>query len=263
MEAKGHVFKTNSDTETIIHAYEEWGRACLERLRGMFSFAIRDPNKKSFFCVRDRGGIKLFYYFWDNHHFVFGSEIKAILAHPEVELEVDNAALVNYLRLFYVPAPQTIYKNIYKLPPGHTLFLENGHLSIEPYWDVFSFMQQQDSLSLQDASRQLRQTLQEAVDIRLISEVPLGAFLSGGVDSSLVVALMSQTVGAGVMSHCVGFAEKEFDESVYADEIATKFKCDHSEITLQPDVRDILPKLIWHMDEPFADSSMIPTYYIC
>ena len=119
----------------------------------MFAFAIWDSNKKSLICVRDRSGIKPFYYFWDNHRFVFCSEIKAILAHPEVEPEVDNAALVNYLRLFYVPAPQTIYKNIYKLPPGHTLFLENGHLSIEPYWDVFSFMQQQDSLSLQDASR--------------------------------------------------------------------------------------------------------------
>jgi asparagine synthase (glutamine-hydrolysing) len=263
LEQKGHQFKTNSDTETIIHAYEEWGEDCLHHLRGMFAFAIWDANKKSLFCARDRIGIKPFYYFWDQKKLIFGSEIKAILAHSEVRPEVDNKALINYLRLFYIPAPQTIYKNIYKLPPGHTLLFYKGRIVVEPYWDLKSSIENQKELSLTDASAQLRQTLQEAVDIRLISEVPLGAFLSGGVDSSIVVALMSQTTGSGVMSHCVGFEDKYFNESMYSREMADRFGCNHSEITLQPDVRDILPKLIWHMDEPFADSSMIPTYYIC
>jgi len=263
LQNKGHVFTTSSDTETIVHAYEEWGHTCLHHLRGMFSFTIWDSGNQRLFCARDRVGIKPFYYFWDGYRFAFSSEIKALLAHPEIVPELDNEALVNYLRLLYIPAPQTIYRNIYKLPPGHFLLLENGRLSTAPYWDLHHAIRQQRRLTLREASKQLRDTLQEAVDIRLISEVPLGAFLSGGVDSSIVVALMSQTTGGGVMSHTEGFTDKDYDESGHPRTIAQQFRCDHSEITMKPDVRHILPKLIWHMDEPFADASMIPTYFLC
>jgi asparagine synthase (glutamine-hydrolysing) len=169
---------------------------------------------------------------------------------------------VNYLRLLYVPAPQTIYKNIRKLPPGHLLHLRNSQLDVKKYWRIEPSIAQA-GIFQDDAAGRLRELLEEAVGIRLISEVPLGAFLSGGVDSSTVVALMSQMSNRSVMSHGVSFREKEYDESAFAREIADRFSCDHQEITVIPDVRQILKKLIWHMDEPFADSSIIPTYYIC
>ncbi len=260
---KGHVFQTGSDTETIIHAYEEWGTDCLKRLRGMFAFAIWDSRQHRLFCARDRVGIKPFYYYFDGKIFVFASEIKAILRHPVVTPQLADTALVNYLRLFYVPAPQTIYRNIFKLRPGHQLLLENGNMSVEPYWSLNEIIRHPGPMDLTDAANELRHLLEEAVDIRLISEVPLGAFLSGGVDSSLVVALMSRIMGGGVLSHTVGFADRDFDESIHARKIADSFQCNHSEITLQPDIQGILPKLVWHMDEPFGDSSMVPTYYIC
>jgi len=263
LETKGHRFRTRSDTETIVHAYEEWGTGCVARLRGMFAFAIWDQRRQRLFCARDRLGIKPFYYFHDGRSFIFASEIKAVLAHSQVSAEINPTALVDYLRLFYVPAPETIFKNIWKLKPGHILLFEGGRLTTRSFWRLDKIVQSGDSSDMARASMDLRSLLEESVNIRLISEVPLGAFLSGGVDSSVVVSLMSRLLPGKVQTNTVAFDERKFDESSYAREIADRFHCDHSEVGLRFDIKKILPRLVWHMDEPFADSSMIPTYYIC
>ncbi|GBC59248.1 asparagine synthase [Desulfonema ishimotonii] len=258
--AKGHQFRTNSDTEAIIHGYEEWGKACVSRLRGMFAFAIWDENRKRLFMARDRLGIKPLYYYTDNTKFLFGSEIKAIVAHPDVRREVSPKALYDYLCLMYIPAPGSIFKGIHKLPAGHTLTVEDGKISIEEYWDLhFSEVAQ---FSESEWCERIVHKLRESTDIRMISEVPLGAFLSGGVDSSAVVALMASLQETPVQTASIGFGEKKFDELPYAREIVRKYHTDHHEMTVSPDATGILDKLVWHYDEPFADSSAIPTWYV-
>ncbi len=265
---KGHCFTTRSDTETIVHAWEEFGESCVEKFRGMFAFAVWDLRKQQLFAARDRLGKKPFYYWTDGKRLLFASEIKAILQDERVIRELDPAALADYLTYHYIPFPGTIFKGIRKLPPGHSMTVDASgrdemarlDVSIRKYWDIAYVPE--DSLSEGEWIEALREKLREAVRIRLISEVPLGAFLSGGIDSSTVVALMSQVQSAPVKTFSIGFKEEDFSELVYARQVAERFGCEHHEFVVEPDAIEVLPKLAWEFDEPFADSSAIPTYYV-
>lgn len=267
---KGHRFSTKSDTETIIHAYEEWNEKCLEHLRGMFAFAIWDVRKKELFIARDRLGKKPLYYHHNGSRFVFASELKAILQDKRVNRTPDPKAIADYLTYHYVPFPGTIFKDVHKLPPGHFMrvTLVNGvgatkgplKVKTSRYWDVK--YEPDYSLTEDEWVEALRAKLKEAVGIRLISDVPLGAFLSGGIDSSAVVAMMSGFKAVPVKTFSVGFKEKDFTETRYAREVAQRFSTDHHEIVVEPDAIGLLPRLAWEFDEPFADSSAVPTYYV-
>ncbi|KAF0221827.1 MAG: asparagine synthase [Geobacteraceae bacterium] len=262
---KGHRFATRSDTETIVHAYEEYGERCVEKFRGMFAFAVWDKRKRQLFAARDRLGKKPFYYWTDGNRLLFASEIKAILQDERVRRELDPKALADYLTYHYIPFPGTIFKGIRKLEPGHWISVGMGEstalsVTTEKYWDIT--YAPDGSLTEAQWVEALREKLQEAVRIRLISEVPLGAFLSGGIDSSTVVALMSQVQSAPVKTFSIGFKEEDFSELVYARQIAERFGCEHHEFVVEPDAIEVLPKLAWEFDEPFADSSAIPTYYV-
>lgn len=262
LEQAGFQFQTRSDTEAIIHAYEMWGEGCVDHLRGMFAFVIWDEKKQQLFLARDRVGEKPLYYYWDDRRFLFGSELKAILAHPEVQREVDPQALLDYFSLLYVPAPKSIFKGIRKLPAGHTLIVRRGEPPrISSYWDLK--FQPDDSISEDDWCERIREKLTECVAIRLESEVPLGAFLSGGIDSSAVVGYMSGLMDSPVKTSSIGFAESRFNELPYAREVAARYGTDHQEQIVRPDAINVLEKLVWHYDEPFGDSSAIPTFYVC
>lgn len=261
LRAKGFHFKTSSDTEVIVNAYLAWGEDCVRHLRGMFAFAIWDSRENSLFCARDRLGIKPLYYQWDGTNLIFGSELKAVLAHPAAGARLDSDALVDFLRLQYLPSPQTPFQSIRKLPAGHTLRIKGDKLNVQKYWDID--LEQSQSLDMIEAADRLREKLQEAVGIRLVSEVPIGAFLSGGTDSSIVVALMQDAMKEPVKTHCVGFNESAYDERSHARYIADRFSTDHEESMVNLNIADDLEKIIWHMDEPFADASAIPTYYLC
>jgi asparagine synthase (glutamine-hydrolysing) len=257
---KGHTFKTKSDTEVIVHLYEEEGEKCFQKLRGMFAIAIWDGRSRKLVLARDRVGKKPLFYFYDGSRIAFASEMKAILKVPGVPREIDPEAVSDYFSFLYIPAPKSIFKHILKVLPGHYIVAsENGIRDIE-YWDIsfgqtLSFTENEWSERLLDAYR-------EAVRLRLISDVPLGAFLSGGVDSSSVVALMAELINDPVTTCAIGFEEKEFNELVYARETAARFGTNHHEQIVLPDAAGILEKLVWHYDEPFADSSAIPTYYV-
>ena len=258
--ARGHRFRTRSDTETIVHAYEEWGEECVKYLRGMFAFALWDEKQKKLFLARDRLGIKPLYFYHGRDLFLFGSELKAILRHPEVPREIDPEALSDYLSLLYVPAPKSMFRYLKKLPPGHVLTLSGKKLKITPYWDLdFSVTETRDE---DDWAEALLEKLKEAIKIRLISEVPLGAFLSGGVDSSAVVALMAELMPEPVVTNSIGFTEEKFSELPYAREIARLFGTNHHEYVVTPEASQIVDLLAYYFDEPFADSSAIPTYYV-
>lgn len=278
--AKGHRFATRSDTEAIVHAYEEYGERCVERLRGMFAFAVWDSRADKLFIARDRLGKKPLYYCHNGGRFLFASEIKAILQDEGVPRDLNHKALADYLTYHYIPFPETIFKGIRKLEPGHFLRVESVRsvesvesveptkptqqtklsLTIKQYWDIT--YSPDYSLSESDWVEALREKLREAVKIRLISEVPLGAFLSGGIDSSTVVALMSQVQSAPVKTFSIGFKEEDFSELKYARQVAEKFGTEHHEFVVEPDAMEVLPRLAWEFDEPFADSSAIPTYYV-
>jgi asparagine synthase (glutamine-hydrolysing) len=297
LAAKGHRFATRSDTEAIVHAYEEYGERCVERLRGMFAFAVWDSRAGRLFIARDRLGKKPVYYCHKGGRFLFASEIKAILQDEGVKRELDPKALADYLTYHYIPFPETIFRGIRKLEPGHVMTVRvvqdvrnvrNGQevknvrieqaersnkvtseviehperleLSIQQYWDIK--YEPDYSLSENDWVEALREKLREAVRIRLISEVPLGAFLSGGIDSSTVVALMSQVQSTPVKTFSIGFKEEDFSELKYARQVAGKFGTEHHEFVVEPDAMEVLPRLAWEFDEPFADSSAIPTYYV-
>jgi asparagine synthase (glutamine-hydrolysing) len=275
--AKGHRFATRSDTEVIVHTWEEYSERCVERLRGMFAFALWDSKAGKLFIARDRLGKKPVYYFHNGGRFLFASEIKAILQDEGVKRELDPKALADYLTYHYIPFPETIFKGIKKLEPGHVMTVELVEssqqvkpaqlakpsqltLSVEKYWDIT--YSPDYSLSENDWVEALQEKLLEAVRIRLISEVPLGAFLSGGIDSSTVVALMSQVQSAPVKTFSIGFKEEDFSELKYARQVAEKFGTEHHEFVVEPDAIEVLPRLAWEFDEPFADSSAIPTYYV-
>ncbi len=265
---RGHQFRTRSDTEAILHAYEEYGPDCVKRLRGMFAFAIWDGRHKRVFIARDRLGKKPLYYHRGKDALVFASEIKALLEAPFVPREVDAAALDLYLSLRYVPGPRTIYRNIHKLQPGHWMLLEGERLRVEKYWDV-EFRPQPRPLARQ--IEEFRALLEESVRLRMIAEVPLGVFLSGGIDSSTILAAMSRiTGGERVKTFSVGYestggtgAEEESNEFEYARLAARAFGADHHEYRVKAvDFRDFLPDLVWHLDEPLADPSCVPLYFI-
>jgi asparagine synthase (glutamine-hydrolysing) len=261
LEAAGHRFRTRSDTEVIVHGYEQWGAGCVERFRGMFAFAVWDAPERRLLLARDRLGVKPLYYATTPNGVVFGSEIKSILQDPSVSREWRADALDAYLTLEYVPGPATIYTHVHKLPPGHIAIAERGALRIRQYWDL-QFTGDGRADREEEYLEQLDALLRESVALRLISDVPLGAFLSGGIDSSTVAAYMTETSDAPVVTTSVGFAEQAFDELSHARLVANHLGCEHHEVIANPDVRDILPRLAWHLDEPFADASAVPTYYV-
>jgi len=260
---KGHFFKSKSDTEVILHAYEEWGVECLSHLRGMFAFAIWDSNLQRLFMARDRLGKKPLVYFSQNGRFAFASEIKALLQIPDVERKVNDIAIHHYLTYQYVPSPDTIFEGIKKLPPAHYLLYDrDGSIKVERYWKLNFNENCQTYSDIKELEDRIRTELEESVKLRLISDVPLGAFLSGGVDSSLVVGIMAKMSRKPVKTFSIGFEEKEFDELSYARLVSKHFATEHHEFIVKPNAIEILPKLVWHYNEPFADSSAIPTYYV-
>ena len=262
LESRGHRFRTNSDTETIIHAYDEYGADCVNHLRGMFAFAIWDSREQSLFLARDRVGKKpLFYTVTADGTFVFGSELKVLLTHGGVTREIDHGALDSYLTFGYVPEELCIFRGVYKLEPGYFLIFKNGEIRTEKYWD-FDYSQPSLDEPEDKIAGDLLEHLREAVEIRLISEVPLGAFLSGGVDSSAIVGLMSQAMDQPVKTFSIGFNEDSFSELKYARLAAEHFKTDHHEFIVTPDLVNVVDDLVWHFDEPFADSSALPTYMV-
>ncbi len=262
LESRGHRFKTNSDTETVLRAYEEFGADCLEKLRGMFAFAIWNARNESLFIARDRVGKKpLFYTLTEKGNFVFGSELKVLLTHGEVSKKIDHSALDAYLTFGYVPEEFCIFKNVQKLAPGHFLLFKDGKIRTEKYWD-FRYAKPENIKTEDEYAEKLRELIKESVEIRLISEVPLGAFLSGGVDSSTIVGMMSQISEKPVKTFSIGFNEDTFDELKYARIAAEHFKTDHHEFIVTPDLVDIVDELVWHFDEPFADPSALPTFMV-
>jgi asparagine synthase (glutamine-hydrolysing) len=264
LETKGHRFITNSDTETILHAYEEWGEECLEKFRGMFAFCICNLRDETIFLARDRFGIKPLFYAQYHGKFVFSSEIKSILLDPEFRRTINSEALAAYFMFGYIPAPLTIFNNIAKLLPGHTLTLKNGEISVKKYWDLEFRPDRQKSEK--DFIAEYMDLLKEAVRLRLLSEVPLGAFLSGGIDSSTVVALMSGESSLPVNTFTIGFGgdTRGFDdERKYARLVAGRYGTNHKECEVAPDVEGAIDGIVEAFDEPFADDGALPSYFVC
>jgi len=260
LEKLGHSFYTNSDTEAIVHAYDQYGADCPKHLRGMFAFAIWDERTQELFIARDRVGKKPLLYAQVNGQLVFGSEFSALLQHPDIPKDVDAEALNQYLSFMCVPAPLTAYQAIRKLEPGHSLRYRKGEIKIERYWQP-DFSTKLD-VSEQEAGERTIEILRDAVKVRLMSEVPLGAFLSGGIDSSAVVALMAEASSTPVKTFSIGFEEQDFSELHHARRVAQHVGADHHEFIVRPDALEVLPILVEHYGEPYADSSAIPTYYV-
>lgn len=259
--SKGHRFKTRTDTETIVHLFEEYGNECVNHLRGMFAFAIWDEKNKKLFCARDRFGIKPFFYFIDGGRFIFGSEIKCILNQTNSSSSLSLPMLDQFLTFGYSSEDGTIYQEIKKLRPAHTLEIVNGgKIKINRYWDIH--YRPDYSKTEDEWCRLLDDKLSESVKAHLMSDVPLGAFLSGGIDSSAVVALMAKNSNAPVKTFSIGFKEAEFNELKYAREVADKYQTEHHEQIVEPESVSLLPNLVDSYDEPFADSSAIPTYFV-
>ena len=262
LETAGHRFRTHSDTEAIVHAYEQYGPSCLDRLRGMFALAIWDARTRTLFLARDRVGKKpLYYTLTPAGTFIFASELKALLRYPEIKPEVNLAALDAYLTFGYVPDPLSILRDVHKLAPGHALTFVNGRISVERYWD-FPTTSTSGGLSEPEAIDALRVALDDAVRQRLVADVPLGAFLSGGVDSSAVVGLMARHLDRPVKTFSIGFAEDSHDELRYARLAAKHFGTEHHEFIVTPEICHVVDELAWFLDEPFADASAIPTFVV-
>jgi len=262
LERQGYSFKSRTDTEVILALYEQEGRACLARLQGMFAFAIWDRVEQTLFLARDRIGKKPLYYFHDGAgRFAFASEIKSLLTLPGIRREVDPTAIADYLKYLYIPAPKTIFRNIYKLLPGHFMVMDHdGALRIEEYWDIdFS---RSATGTVEDTAEELLALIKENTAGRMISDVPLGAFLSGGIDSSAVVALMTEAAKEPVRTCSIGFNDRAHDETPYAREIAGLFKTNHFEYVVGDDLARTVTLLPRYFDEPFADSSAVPTFHV-
>jgi asparagine synthase (glutamine-hydrolysing) len=260
LEAAGHRFYTSTDTEVIVHAYEQWGAAAIGRLRGMFGLAIWDSRSRRLLVARDRIGIKPLHYAEAGGRLYFGSEIKSLLQAPDLPRDIDVGALDHYLSFLYTPRDGSIFTHVRKLPPGHLLTWCDGRLRVERYWELPA--DESFRGSERDAVSGLREVLADAVRSHLVSDVPLGAFLSGGIDSSLVVGLMSEVSTAPVKTFSIGFDEPAYDELEHARLVATHFGTDHHELVVKPDAVGILDRIVSHFDEPFADSSAIPTWYV-
>jgi asparagine synthase (glutamine-hydrolysing) len=259
LEKTGHIFSTSSDTEVIVHLYEELGIGCVNHLNGMFAFAIWDQKKRQIFIARDHLGIKPLFYCYQKNRLIFGSEIKAILEFPHIEQEIDLKALDQFLSIEYILAPRTIYTGIKKLPPGHFLIFNDRGLYIKRYWEVNAAPIHLDRSSYIEQARSL---LSDAIKKQMVSDVPLGAFLSGGIDSSSVVAYMSQASVEPIQTFSVGFEDTTYNELPYSREVASRFGTRHHEEILFPDIQSLLVKLVTHFDEPFGDFSIFPTYLV-
>src|SRR6185369_4223751 len=261
LEERGHELYTSSDTEAVLRLYDEEGPDCLRHLRGMFAFAIWDEVDKSLFIARDRVGKKpLLYSHQPNGDLIFGSEFQALLGHPSISREVDFEAIDNYLSYLCVPAPHTAFKQIRKLEPGHWLRWKNGQIETHRYW--LPDFTKKIKISEPEAIEQTTRILRESTRMRLISEVPLGAFLSGGVDSSAVVALMAEASDKPVKTFSIGFEEQDYSELKYARRVAEHVGAEYNEFIVEPNALEILPTLVRHYGEPYADSSAVPTYYV-
>ncbi|MFP6620200.1 MAG: asparagine synthase (glutamine-hydrolyzing) [Pirellulaceae bacterium] len=256
----GHEFRTESDTETIVHLYEEEGTSCFQQLNGMFSLAIWDQRQRKLILARDRFGQKPLFYRQQNGRLTFASELKGILEVPGTPRTINPHAIDLYLTYQYIPHPHSIFEGISKLPPGHYAVYEDDQLQVQPYWQLPG--QREASWDPEEAQQRTVDLLRDSVRMRMQSDVPLGAFLSGGVDSSLIVALMQQESSNPVKTFSIGFPVREYDETNYARQVAEHLGTDHHEFRVEPDAVDILPQLVWHYDEPFADSSAIPTWYV-
>ncbi|KKL89086.1 hypothetical protein LCGC14_1918240, partial [marine sediment metagenome] len=262
LEFKGHIFYTNSDTEVIIHAYEEWGEKFLKKLRGQFAFCIYDSKKRNIFLARDALGLKPLYYYFDGEKFIFSSEIKCILAH-KIKKEINRKAFGSYISLGYTFSNLTLFKNIYKVPPSSYLIfnLNNSNLRIKKFWNLdFNIDKTKTEAIL---STELRNLLEESVKIRLMSEVPLGVFLSGGLDSSSIVALMNKFSDNQIQTFSIRFEEgAPVDETSYANLVSDYYNTNHTELLIKSSVYEILPKLVWHFDDLIADPAIIPVYFM-
>ena len=252
-------FQTNSDTEVVLRLYEKFGADCLPYLRGMFAFAIWDMDKQQLFFARDRAGKKPFFYSLQKQIFIFASELRALLVHEDFDFQIDPQSIYHYLSLQYIPSPATIFKNVFKLPPAHYGIVRGGDVQIHRYWHLEYDPQPWTEAEALDRFHQL---LQQAVSLRLISDVPLGAFLSGGIDSTIIVSMMAALAGDRVKTFNISFQEEEFNEAPFATTVSERFRTEHHELTVVPDHAGIIPKLVWHYSEPYADSSAIPFYYL-
>jgi asparagine synthase (glutamine-hydrolysing) len=260
LEAAGHVFKTRSDTETIVHLYEQYGVECAARLVGQFAFAIWDAHRRRLYLARDQIGIKPLFYTEDAARLAFASEIKALLEDESVDRTLDREALLDYLSYRYIPAPRTVYQQVRKLPAGHWLLCEKGKSRIQRYWDLP--LRGPGPGTEEQCARKLDLLLRETVKSQLMSDVPLGAFLSGGIDSSIVVGLMTQLMDRPVKTFTIGFREADFSELPHARAVAAKHRTEHHELIVEPESIDLLPRLLGQFDEPFADPSALPTYHV-
>jgi asparagine synthase (glutamine-hydrolysing) len=261
LQEKGHTFRTGADTEILPHLYQEYGADALSKLNGMFGLCIWNQKERTLLLARDRMGQKPLYWTHQGGRFIFGSELKAILAHPSIEARPDRASISKYLAYEYVPAPRTIFEGIYKLEPGQYLLFKNGQINVKRYWDV-PMGQEHSHISEQDAAARLLEHLERSVRLRLMSDVPLGVFLSGGIDSSTMVAVMSRLMPAArIKTFSIAFAERSFDESDYARRVAGHFGTDHRQWVCTPaDLLKLFPQVVDCLDEPLGDASIIPTY---
>lgn len=260
LEARGHVFRTHSDTEAIVHAYEEYGDDCVTHLRGMFAFALWDAPRRRLLLARDRVGKKPLYYSETQDGLVFASEMGALLRHPSVPREPDHSAILDYLSLQYVPDPRSALRGVRKLPPAHRLVWENGKATLLRYWQLdYEPKWTEDATTLR---ARVRASVEEAVEIRRVGEVPLGVHLSGGIDSSIVTALLARGQNQPVRSFSISFAQDGFDESEYALAVAKQYGTEHTVFRVTPDAASVLPDMMAHFGEPFADPAALPTWYL-
>jgi asparagine synthase (glutamine-hydrolysing) len=259
LQAQGHIFSSTSDSEVIVHAYEAYGEHCVEHFNGMFAFAIWDTVRQQLFLARDRVGIKPLYFWAGANTLVFGSELSALMAHPLVPRHINRRALDQFLTVEYVPAPLTILQEVQKLSPGHWLRVNSHELCIQQYWEI---PVSANTASVEECAIQLRELILDAVRLRLVSDVPLGAFLSGGIDSSTIVAAMSETAVLPIQTFSIGFDDATYNELPYARAVANHFHTKHYEEVLNPDITSLVEKLVTHLDEPLADFSIFPTYLV-
>jgi asparagine synthase (glutamine-hydrolysing) len=259
LEDKGHTFSTDTDTETIVHLYEEYGQNCVSRLSGMFAFAILDRRERKIVLARDRLGVKPLYYFLNDRCLVFGSELKALRESREVPSEIDLEAVDSYFALEYIPSPLSILRNVRKLPPAHILIYQDGKTALHEYWVVEGRPVVGDEAQLAET---LYTLITDSVRMRLMSDVPLGAFLSGGIDSSTIVSVMSSLMARPVKTFSVGFDDLSYNELPYARTVARHLGTDHYEVTMQSGIVNSIERLVWHLDEPLADVSIFPTFLV-
>src|ERR1700689_1145454 len=272
LEGKGHKFASHTDTEVILHLYEQEGPDCVKRLNGMFAFAICDlrSGTPTLFMARDHFGVKPFYYFHQGDRFAFASEIKALLQIPEIEAELDPESLHQYLTFLWVPDPKTMFRRILKLPAGHHAILRDGELKLTQYWDLtFPAADQTYARSEDDLAEEIRERFRLSVEAQMVSDVPIGAFLSAGLDSSSIVAMMSRATNQPIRTYTITFPNKyrvgetTLDDPEVATRLARHLGCENHRMVVEPDVTDLLPRLVWHLDEPTADPAIITAYLVC